>query len=285
MKRIPFFSTILFAFFCLSMLSCEIIIGPDCCGEPPLPPKGKMEGYFEADGWHATSVKAVVSNGRINITGHDGSLIQFSIEATEVGRYEINPSADKNVAIFIPENNENNLPPYTSAYLNFEVVGEVDIIAIDKNKKTITGRFSCLVGRRTDESLPVDATFNEIPYVETSNSAFSGTLNDSIFSAAIIGGREQDGRIKTHFLKSNGEMIELTFTRYMAPGTYSMGPTNGACITAAGDYCAADSGSITIVEHDMTLKRISGTFSFTSSAIPLGEEKFTVEDASFVVYY
>ena len=266
-------------------LSCELV--PPVCGcSEPLPPPGTMEGYFQLDRrWSSTTAKAVISDGRITITGQDQSTIQFSIEASESGSYRFSNATGTNIALFAPASEDTNSSLYASAYSNLEVSGGVDIMTIDTKKKTITGRFECVVARPTDEAININGAFNEIPYVEIPVNAFSGERNGITFSPVIIGGRYEDGQIIAHFAQTNGEMAKLVFMQFQPEGAYTLGASNGRYITTTGEYYETDSGSLTITEHDMVLRKISGAFNFSAHASVTEGESVDVNATSFTVYY
>lgn len=286
MKRIPCHLLALIVLLGLSVFSCELIPTKCGCGEPPPPPVGTMKGYFDGNGWLSTSAIAVISDGRITITGHDESAIRFSVQGTSTGDFDFSPESvdSKNVLFFTPANANIDSASYSTGYTGGR--GHISITEVNTKNKTITGSFDALVTTGKSPGLAIYGGFNQIPFVEQSSDAFEGAVNDSDFEPRIIGAKALYGKIVVNFFKENGETINLSLPSNISAGSYVPGETcNAAYISSFAVTYKAVTGSITIDDHNRELRRVSGSFNFIGESIHASDEGVIIKEAIFTVQY
>jgi hypothetical protein len=217
-----------------------------------------------------------MSNGRITLTGYGESIIQFSVEGTSPGNYQ-------GVVFFTPAAGSIDSASYSSAYGGN--AAWIEIVAVDKKMKTVSGRFNCLA-TNGKHALDMQGGFAKILYVETPYNTFNGKVNDSDFKPVAVGAKTSDNKIDVNFYKENGETINLSLPSDISEGDHELGEAyRSAFISATAESYKALTGSITITEHNLVLHRISGTFNFVADPTHSQGNSVNITDAVFSVYY
>lgn len=230
-------------------------------------------------------------NGLINITGlaTDGQLITITLFDSGVHNYTLNQTS-MGVIAYSESQNASTISYASNGSSNpAEAGGSCNITSIDPVTKKISGTFSVKVFRQSDNSSKniTEGVFNNITYSTTigvpptaatdtfrvkldgvswTNYSVIGTLVPVMDNIAITSNYDAAGT----------KNIGLVFSKTIVPGAYPFdivsvtgiyNPTNS--ITNPTPY-AADSGTLTILEHNTTTKRIRGTFNFSASPFGVG---------------
>lgn len=280
MKRKSWSKLFLIAIIGISAISCDPFIGRLCgCSEPPLPAPGKMDAHFEERPWLSTDAQAIISDGRITMIANDGSTILFSVEGITPGHYEI--KTGKNVIFYTPAQYSVDSASYSTIYSEQEIMGRIDIIDVDEKRKTISGRFEAYLTSGKGTMIPMQGGFSKIPYADAPHNALDGTINDAAFDAAISNGKAEGGKVYANFFQVDGVAINILLPLTVMAGSYEFGEAFSATyISSNAESYEAASGSITIINHDLTTKEISGTLNFEDSGAHV-----KVTNVSFNVHY
>ena len=138
---------------------------------------------------------------------------------------------------------------------------------------TLSGTFSFKAGRETDNT-NVDITegsFTDIPYIDgaflppsSSTDTFHVKVNNTLFTPFSISGFVSDHTIMVQ--GSSAEALKNTTIKFpddVAPGSYSMDSFGyyGLYMDGSTSFGSV-SGTLEIIENDMTTKRIRGEFNF-----------------------
>ena len=263
---------------------------------------GGVMGSFTAniDGKKFTADKASGASltlGTIVITGisNSGETIILSVADSGVHMYTFDIESTINVGIYTKDNEysygtvDGDLPSQSG--------GTLSITSIDKNKKTISGKFSMTVYRQSDKKQKkiTEGVFNNIAYdpapVQPASSldTFRVKIDGSDFPAYSIVGLNLFNTISITVNNQAGtKTIGLIMPSDVKPGTYNYSPSEmkffGQYNSSSNSFLVANSGTITILEHNTATKRIKGNFNFEAKEIT-GVRKANLTAGYFSVTY
>lgn len=173
--------------------------------------------------------------------------------------------------------------------------GTVVVTSVDRVKKTISGTFQFKLYRAGDKKQLVitEGVFDKLPYSANlppanSTDTLKAKINSADWSATSISGVSSQGLITLIGTDASvTQAVSLAFTSTIQPGTYSIDNQ-----TVAGTYLASvtnpfqsTSGSLTILEHNTTTKRIRGNFSFTARDLTTGTQTVQITQGYFSLTY
>lgn len=226
--------------------------------------------------------------GVINLTGQssDGKIITITLTDSAVHNYilsdvTMNGGAylDSATSMFAMTTNQGDYPSQSG--------GEVKITSIDTDKKKMSGTFSFKVYRQTDGAqLEItQGVFNNISYETSlpptpSTDTFKVKIAGTLWEPPVVLGAmtppvpplaAQLGITGTDATatKSVGLMMPANIT----PGTYTFDLLGATYIglynpnTDPNNSQVSMSGTLTILSHNTSTKRIRGTFNFQAAAI------------------
>lgn len=286
-------------------VSCQKeLTDPSVTGTPPgSGGTGSFRMKINGEQWIADRFAgASIMNGRIALTGISTTKKSFliSIEGTTAGTYDLLPAGD-HAAALQDSTDANPLIGFTSnqGADTTQSGGRVVITKIDTVKKTISGTFTARLFRMIDNKTKIitEGVFENLPYTTTLPPA---STTDTL-RVKIDGVEWKPDNIAAVVASITNQ---LAIVGNNAAGTKSVGITMPAAITAAsytfdffgaqyiGQYnvnastfLVSESGTLTILEHNRTTKRIRGTFNFKAIDIGLGPTTAQLTEGYFSVKY
>ena len=126
------------------------------------------------------------------------------------------------------------------------------------------------------------STFNRL-----TNNHIRATVNSKTFNTTAITGTALAGRITMAGSTTTGsQMMTIIVPATIKPGTYKLTSTGNYLIeykAGNNNVYAASSGELIILSHDLTLKKINGTFNF--KGLNLQQGSVDVSNGNFTVSY
>ena len=248
---------------------------------------GVFKVDFDSQTFTANSTQAIVNNSAIAITGlkSDGSLFQITLvglpttgtftntNSTQLG-LAYSPGSGQIPFVGVPSSSFAGYPSYTDST-------ELKIVSIDTANKIIKGTFK-FTGAKVDPITNQLATkiftngeFN-LSYVADVpapvNNSFFAKIDGSDFIPTNTTGIKTNGVISIIGRRGSLENIGLTFVDTVTAGTTltftPFSNTRGQYLIDANPANVfGGTGSITILSHNTSTKRISGTFNFVAATI------------------
>ena len=267
---------------------------------PSLP--GGVKGSFTAniEGARFTADKltgASMSLGTIVITGisNGDERIVLSVKDSGVHVYTFDIESTANVGIYAKGNEysygtiEGDDPTQSG--------GTLSIISIDKDKKTISGKFSMTVYRAFDKKQKkiTEGVFTNISYetapVQPANSldTFRVKIDGISFPVySVVTLNLMNTIAITVNNQAASKTVGLTMPTDVKAGTYNYSPIVmdffGQYNPASNTFLVANSGTITILEHNTATKRIKGNFNFEAKEL-IGSGKASLTEGYFSLTY
>ena len=278
-----------------------------CRKETSIEGPGIVAGNFMAtiDGsqWIAAdSLKSVtIVGGLINLTGisADKQQISITLNDTVPGTYKLNQQTTS-VAMYGNIDSSNTFAYSTNQGADStQAGGTVTVINIDPIKQTITGTFSFTVFRNLDGGRKVvtDGIFYQLPYnaslppsssvdtmtadIDRQHWAAKSILNSTLSNVFIVNGSFLNGTQSVSLVMPQdiqpGGPYNLSYVGHVYFGFYSPQITGGF---------ASDSGSLTILQNDFSIKRIRGNFGFRAvDPTAQSTDTFRLSNGYFSVHY
>ncbi|WP_395044519.1 DUF6252 family protein [Flavobacterium sp.] len=317
MKKIKFFTAFLLLFSAFSFISCDnepidslIDLGSDVDN-----PGGTVTGTFKVDydgqTFTATVTQAIVNTDYIAITGlksATGEFFQITIPNGTVGTYTWSDFDGTSNALGLAYSTGTAESAYVSASdavgefadePSYVDTAEVNIVSLNSTTTNITGtfkftgvRFGGTGGTTLQTKVFTNGQFN-LTYTTNTTSptenTFFAKLNGADFTPTNIDGFKNSGIISLVGRRGSVENIGLFLPDNVTPGTYDIsfgGEYSGTYIlnsTGEGVF-GGDSGSITITSHDVTNKKIIGTFNFIGTSF-FSPATYNVSVGTFNITY
>jgi hypothetical protein len=216
--------------------------------------------------------------GVINISGVDNNKRYLTITLTDSGVHKyILSDETMNVAALIDSSESNKNGYTTNQGINpSDAGGEVNITAINTDKKTISGTFSFKVFRQQDGAQKTisEGSFTNLAYTTTMPQAsatdtFRVKIDGASWTPSFITGVSAFGQIAISATNSSAtKSVGVIFPSNIQPGSYTFDFFGATYIGQynpdldPGHSKASSSGTLTILEHNTTTKRIRGNFAF-----------------------
>jgi hypothetical protein len=219
----------------------------------------------------------------LNITGLGNDKRTLTITMFDSGKhvYTLLPTNALNAAAYI-DSNMANPANFSSnqAWLSSQPGGMVTVTKIDSVKNTISGTFSFNVYRRMDSLTRsfTEGVFTDIPF--TTGSGFNPPSANDTFRVKINGTAFDSYSISGILLAANNSItvqsanqaanknVSVTFPLTSTPGNYVLdffgGTYIGAYLDGSSSY-ASSSGTLQILEHNTSTKRVRGNFNFVGT--------------------
>jgi hypothetical protein len=289
----------------LSLLSCQKEISNN-----PTDPNnqatvtGNMKAKIDGKQWVADKAAgASRMTGLINITGYsfDRKIITITMKDSGIHRYVL-ADVTINAAALIDSTDPNPFS-FTSNQGSYPATagGEVNLTAIDTAKKTMSGTFAFKVFRDADgkgKSIS-EGSFTNIPYSTTlppssATDSFQVKIDGASWVPQSVMGFSVPmmNQIAINATNATGsKTVGLTFPSNITPGTYTLDFWG---LTYIGQYNpdtdpmhskASMSGTLTILEHNTSTKRIRGNFNFRAEELLNSANFATISDGYFSVKY
>jgi hypothetical protein len=261
---------------------------------------GDMRAKIDGVQWVADKATgAARMNGLISIAGLsiDKKTIVMTLQDSGVHQYTLYYDGPLNVGAF----QDSSLQDISAFATNqgssaSESGGTVNITSIDEVNKKISGTFSFKTKRMVDETYRniTEGSFTNLSYSTSlppanSTDTFKVKIDGAAFTPAAISGISVMGNIMLSGTDATGvKGVSLTFPSTITPGAYTL---DFLGLTYIGQYnidmntfLVAQSGTLTILEHNTATKRIRGTFSFSASELT-GTKTAELTEGSFSVTY
>ncbi|MEO7045121.1 MAG: DUF6252 family protein [Ferruginibacter sp.] len=172
--------------------------------------------------------------------------------------------------------------------------GVMSITSIDTVKKLMSGTFSMKVYRQYDnkQKIITNGVFKNISYdtqaiqpssgsdtfrVKVDGNPFPAYSISHVFFGSTINISSSDQNVS--------KTVGFTFPSTITPGTYNVGGSFDylAQYNSGTDYMMADSGSLQILEYNITTKRMRANFSFKASSAFTGTVTANLTEGYFSV--
>lgn len=292
---------LLLVIICFGSTSCQKEFTVSGIDSTLITPPGSVSGSFTAtiDGVPFVANKATGASRALNviaITGQstDGQVIVLRVADSGVHVYTLDISSFSNAGAYTKDNGI----AYTTngGNTDAESGGTMSVTAIDTVNKTISGTFSITVYRPIDSTQKIITAgiFKNISYATiaippaNSTDTFSVKVDGVQFPVFSINGISAFNMID---LSASDQLVSktvgLSIQQNVTPGSYTFtifGPDYIGQYNVDTSYLAADSGTLTILEHNTTTKRIRGNFSFHASEI-IGTKMSDLTEGYFSVVY
>ncbi len=264
---------------------------------PPQPVTGSFTAKINGINFIADkSSGATRALGEIAITGlnSNGEKIVLVVADSGVHVYTLDINSPSNAGAY----NKDTAYSYATNQGNSDAEsgGTLSITSIDLVNKTMSGTFSIKVYRAFDltQKNITEGVFNNIPFETTaippsnSTDTFRVKVNGVDFPAFSVSGISAFGMV--NFSASNQQVsktVGISLPADITPGTYTFtlfGPSYIGQYNSDSAYMAADTGTITILEHNTISKKIRGTFDFHAAELP-GTQEAQLTEGYFSITY
>lgn len=266
----------------------------------PNLPNDPVSGSFTAkiDGVQFVANKLAAATRAVNtiaIAGqsNDGQSIVLRVADSGVHVYTLDINSISNAGAY----NKNGEVAYSTngGSTAAESGGTLSITSINTTNKTISGTFSIKVYRQTDltQKVVTEGVFNNISYATTippanTSDTFRVKVDGaqfsvysitaiSVFNMLSISGSDQQV----------SKTVGITMPPDVTPGSYTFTAFGFDYIgqyNIGTSYLTANSGTLTILEHNKTTKKIRGNFNFSAKEI-LGSKAAELTEGYFSVTY
>lgn len=292
----------------LFVVSCqkEIDFDPNNPARPqdPVAVTGNMKATINGKPWVADkAVGAARMQGLINLTGisTDKKMITITLADSGVHRYILS-DVTMNAAAHIDSTEANGFIYATNQGIYpSQGGGEVNITTIDTVKKTISGTFAFKVFREMDGAgkTITAGSFTNLTYSTTlppssAKDTFRVKIDGTSWTPTSITGMAVPvlNQIAVNATTSTGsKTVGLVFPANIAPGSYTLdffGTTYIGLYNPDTDPThskSSVSGTLQILEHNTTTRRIRGNFNFRGEELLNPQTFANITEGYFSVTY
>ena len=288
-----------FVLLTMAMVSCQKEISTELGlgGTPTV--TGSLRMKVDGSQWIANRVSgASLIAGFANISGTstDGKSLSLTLSDTVPGTYILD-QASFSAAGYTDSLDLGGLTYSSNGGKDTTQAGGIVIVtAIDKINKTISGTFHFKAYREFDtkQKLITEGVFDKLPYVSSLPAAnLTDTFHVKVDNVDVVAKSISGTLSGTNIILSGSELdltklVALSMPSNITTGTYIMNPATATYVgiysPAISSIMTSLSGTLTILEHNTTTKRLRGNFNFI--AIDLISSKTSVLTAGYfsVVY-
>ncbi len=264
---------------------------------PPVTGSGSFTATIDGVKFIANKASgAVKSIGAIAIVGQSvtGEQIVLRVADSGVYKYTLDINSFTNVGAYSKDS------AYSYSTIEGSTLaqsgGTLSITSIDTVKKTMSGTFSMKVYRQFDDKQKniTEGVFINIPYTTDAlppvnvTDTFQVKIDGTAFPVVSIIGVSFYGKISISSSDQNiGKTVAVTVPSNVTAGSYTFstfGPDYIGQYNVGTTYMSASSGTVTILEHNTTTKRIRGNFNFSAKEIG-GTQSANLTEGYFSVVY
>lgn len=289
----------------LFIISCQKEVSVDTTNSP-AGVTGNFKAKIDGNQWVADKATGAWRlQGLINISGIsvDKKILSITLTDSGVHTYTLD-DVSLNAAAYIDSSEVNPYDFSTNQGINpGDAGGTLTITKIDTDKKTISGTFQFSVFRQYDSQKRVftEGSFTDISYGTTlppaaATDTFHVKIDGTLWSPASLAAVSTNNPAGSAIAISATEpaiqkTVGLIFPPDITPGSYTLDFFGGEYI---GQYNpdtdpmhakASTSGTLTILEHNTTTKRIRGTFNFHGEEILDPSQSAELTEGYFSVTY
>jgi hypothetical protein len=250
---------------------------------------------IDSNQFAANQFSAAIALNTIAIAGKsdDGRQIVLRVKDSGVHVYSLDINSFTNAGAY--SINDDNAYTTNGGNNADESGGTLSILSIDTSNKKISGTFSMKVYRQIDakQIIITKGSFTNIPYVSEAFPASKAgdtmtvKVDGTPFAGYSITGTALYGQVNVSVSnKAVTEVVGLSLPSGVTAGTYTFSTFGDyiAQYNTSSAYLLGDSGSVTILEHNTTTKRIRGNFSFHAKEM-LGTKTAQLTEGYFSVVY
>lgn len=279
----------------LAFFSCQKEVD-----DTPVNPGNPSTGMFKAkiDGVQYTASTSTGSILRNVITiaaySADKKYFVIVISDTVARTYTLNQNSTH--AIAFADSTDANKKNFASnqGSDSSQAGGTATITSIDKVNMIISGTFSCKLYRNDDGKRKVvtEGSF-QVPYTSglpaaKTTDTFHVQIDGMDWVAKSISGNASGGLLVVTASERNlSKIVALQLSQMITAGSYNFdaaGSNAGIYIPDGITPCSVDTGKITILENNLTSKRIRGNFSFKADEFQ-GNKSYQLASGYFSVGY
>ena len=264
---------------------------------PNSPGSGSFTATIDGSKFVADKLAAAaIASGVIALTGlsANGEQIVLRVADSSVHQYTLNIGSATNAGVYSKDTayafatNQGNSADQSG--------GTMTVTSIDTAKKTLSGTFSMKVYRQFDgkQKIITDGVFKNISYqtvaIPPANASdtFRVKVDGVDFPVFSVTGISVFGKINISASNQDvSKTVGISVPSGATVGTYTFstfGPDYIGQYNVGTSYMSASSGTITIVEHNTTTKRIRGTFNMNAAEI-MGSKTATLTEGYFSKSY
>ena len=271
--------------------SCQKEVDPSIIenNNPPLV-TGNLKAKIDGTQWVANSAEGASRMlGLINISGRSTDRKYLTITLTDSGVHNYTlDNMSMNAAAYIDSSLPNAMNFTTNQGINpGDAGGFVNITSIDVTNKRISGTFAFRVFRQMDgaQRTLTEGSFTNIPYsttlppgasTDTFRVKIAGTLwvPPSVFGSKTPAVPPLVSQIAITGTSADGtKSVGMFMPEGITPGSYTFDLFGGTYLglynpdTDPNHSQGAMSGTLTIISHNTTTRRIRGNFNFHAEAL------------------
>ncbi|HSN61324.1 MAG TPA: DUF6252 family protein [Ferruginibacter sp.] len=247
---------------------------------PTVPGTGTGNFSAKIDGvqWVANNIKTATRQGGVLVlygSASDKKSMILRVADSGVHNYSLHTTSASNVGAYT----DSAISPNSFATNQWGAAGNygnLNVSSIDTVNKTISGTFNMKVYRQFD-NLQRDITggvFTNIPY-STSPPPLSGTDSFRVkiagvsFTYNLLIGYSAFGNISVSASQGAAPTVGITVPDNVTPGAYPFDIFThiGQYNPSSSVFLGADTGTVTILEHNTVTKRIRGNFHFLANTV------------------
>jgi Family of unknown function (DUF6252) len=271
---------------------------------------GVFKADFDGQTFTANTTQAIVNSQYVAISGvkSTGEFFQITIPSATVGTYNLATSPTNFGLIY---SQGSGLVPYLatssvsgpfSGFPNYTDTSEVKITSIDAVNKKISGTFKFTGARFAGASATTietkvftNGSFTNLSYtndvvVAPTTNTFTVKKDGVDFISTNISGFKSGGSIAIIGRRGSVENVGVFIPDNASVGaTYTITPLgNERCqyvMDATPTGILGGTGSVTVISHDITNKRIKGTFNFVAATLLPPSLSFNFTLGTFDVTY
>jgi hypothetical protein len=249
-----------------------------------IPNANALTGNFRAKingtQWIATaSASATINSGIITLTGvGNRKSLNIVLLGSAPGTYVLNDTTFNNAA-YTDSTNSGGAAFSTNQGGTALAGGQVTITQIDNAAKTITGTFSFKTFRTSDSSKAdfTEGIFENIKFTSqfiapgpSTTDTLTAVVEGNPFAATAISGVVTGTNISAGGIAAGGRSIALIMPLNITPGIYTIGSAGSnitATYTNGTSVSMSLTGTLNVIQHDSTTKRLRANFNFTAADI------------------
>ncbi len=239
---------------------------------------GSFRAKINGVQWEADSIKtALIQGGVIVLYGssRDNKSMLLRVADSGVHNYTLHTQSMTNVGVYT-DSAVSALAFATNQWSVAGSYGNLNVTSIDTVHKTISGTFSMKVYRQMDslQRTITEGVFANIPYTASvpppaATDSFMVKINGIDFVYNQLVGISAFGKISISFSMGAAPTVGITVPDTAVPGSHPFDILNyiGQYNPSTTVFLGADTGTITILEHNLVTKRIRGNFNFLANTV------------------
>jgi hypothetical protein len=297
--RLGFFVLLMAMTACQKELSYELGNGTPNGNGNPTGVNGVLKMKIDGQQWVADKVaSASIIQGVVAIGGMSNSRKTFILRLDKDRLGDFLLSQDSFHIMVLSDSTENPFSYATNEGNDTtESVGHVRVSKIDTTRKTISGTFNGKLYRALDGKtrMITEGVFENLSYTTTlppvnSKDTFRVKIDGAGWTPQSVTGAAISFTNQLSIVANDAtatKTVGITMPLNITPGTYNLdffGLTYIGQYNLGSTYLASQSGKLTILEHNVSTKRIRGNFNFVGKEL-LGPQTAQITEGYFSVIY